>query len=484
MILKLNHLQGQAAATTAEEAIKTICALMEEGHLKKDQFARLQIELDWIQYKQNFREVVIATHGYRANGEPGPIMDVHVDTRQVVPGCLRVEFLKALARANSNGSQAPRDRLPLEDFRSLRHSIVWDFNKLYWARLKDWELSTGRGYEQALPGGQSDGHNRQAIADSAAEFWTLLRDLDNRNQLPPEIFILEIGVGTGQRCGLWLDHFRELDRQRQTRYYPKLRMLLGDYSLATLEMSKPAVKDHADLCSFLVLDATNPLKTLAFLRYKIMHVHSTNVYDNLPDEEVVRRDGRIYFVQVRAYLPMQEVSRMCAGYGLAPDKMRQSVQRILEGAFDDFGGHERGVALWREIWKAMRLEERLVLVEDLPDFPFPDGLDAAKLEDVLEKAPSDFRLHLSSGALESFLNTLPLLHPRGYLQVQDIFVTDLDQYRLGFYGPGKLDGSLLNWVNGALLKEVAERAGYDVHFAPFHYRKGSRTSTLYTTRRE
>jgi hypothetical protein len=123
-------------------------------------------------------------------------------------------------------------------------------------------------------------------------------------------------------------------------------------------------------------------------------------------------------------------------------------------------------------------------VEDLPDFPFPEGLDAGKLEDILQEAPSDFRFHLSSGALESFVNTLPLLHPRGYLQVQDIFVTDLNQYRLGFYGPGKLDGSLLNWVNGALLKEVAERAGYNVHFEPFRYRKGSRTSVLYTTRRE
>ncbi len=142
------------------------------------------------------------------------------------------------------------------------------------------------------------------------------------------------------------------------------------------------------------------------------------------------------------------------------------------------------MSFWQEIWKAIRLEERLVQVEDLPDFPFPDGLDAGKLEDILQNAPSDFRFHLSSGALESFVNTLPLLHPRGYLQVQDIFVTDLNQYRLGFYGPGKLDGSLLNWVNGALLKEVAERAGYNVHFEPFRYRKGSRTSVLYTTRRE
>jgi hypothetical protein len=34
------------------------------------------------------------------------------------------------------------------------------------------------------------------------------------------------------------------------------------------------------------------------------------------------------------------------------------------------------------------------------------------------------------------------------------------------------------------LREVAERAGYDLHFAPFQHRAGSKTSVLYTTRRE
>jgi len=249
-------------------------------------------------------------------------------------------------------------------------------------------------------------------------------------------------------------------------------------------MSRPAVKDHVDMCSFLVLDAINPLKTLSFLRHKIMQVHSTNVYDNLPDEEVVRRDGKLYFVQVRSYLPMAAVHHLCESYGIAPAHLRDAVYRLLEGHFEHFGERARGVRFWQELWAAIRLEERLVLLEHLPDFPFPDGLDAAKLEDILQDAPSDFRFHLSSGALESFINTLPLLHPRGYLQVQDIFVTDLHQYRLGFHGPGKLDGSLLNWVNGALLQEVAERAGYEVHFVPFKYRKGSKTSILYTTRRE
>jgi len=482
MILKLNHLQGKAAATTALDVIDTIYSLMEEGHLQKDQFARLQIELDWIQYKQNFREVVIATQGYNAQGQPAPIMDVHVDMRQVTPGCLRADMLRALAHASPDFHA--QDRLPLEDFQSLRSSVVWEFNKLYWSRLKDWEDLSGKGYEQALPGGQSDGHQPQAIADSVGDFWTLLRDMESKNQLPQELFLLEIGVGTGTRMGLWLDNFRQLDQQRETNYYPKLRVLLGDYSLATLDMSRPAVREHADLCSFLVLDAINPLKTLSFLRYKVMQVHSTNVYDNLPDEEVVRRDGRLYFVQVRAYLPTAEVGRLATEFDLPSERMRHYVDRILEGRFDEFGSRERGVTFWREFWKAVRLEERLVQLEDLPEFPFPEGLNASKLEDILQRAPTDFRFHLSSGALESMVRTLPLLHPRGYLQVQDIFVTDINQYRLGFFGPGKLEGSLLNWVNGALLKEVAERAGYDVHFAPFHYRKGSRTSILYTTRRE
>ena len=483
MIVKFNHLQSKGAAASAQDVIATIYGLLEEGHIEKALFARLQIELDWIQYKQNFREVVIATHGYNERGQRVPIVDVHVDTRQVAPGCLRGALLRALAHSDAPEPQN-EDRMPLEEFQSMRSSIVWQFNKLYWSRLKDWELATGKSYERALPGGQSEGHHPEAIADSVGDFWTLLRDLEAKNQLPPEIYLLEIGVGTGVRYGMWLSKFQTLDRQRGTNYYPKLRVLLGDYSLATLDMSKPAVKDHAELCSFLVLDAINPLKTLSFLRHKIMQVHSTNVYDNLPDEEVVRRDGKLYFVQVRAYLPMTDVLRLSTEFEVPLDKIRSTINGLLSGNAEFLDDPRRGVAFWMDLWKAMRLEERLVQMEDLPDFPFPPGLDASMVEDILKEAPSDFRFHLSSGALESFLNTLPLLHPRGYLQVQDIFVTDLDQYRLGFYGPGKLDGSLLNWVNGALLKEVAERAGYDVHFAPFRYREGSRTSVLYTTRRE
>lgn len=483
MIVQLNHLHKEPAASTTQEVVDTFYSLLEEGHIEQDQFARLRVQLDWIQYRQNFRECVMATRATSDRPEQFPGLEVHIDTRQVTPGCLREAILRTVGNAGDSPAVRPEGVL-LEDFRSFRESIAWGFNRLYWHRLADWEQFTGRGYELALPGGKSDANHPAAVADCVADFWTLLRDLENRKQLPEELFVMEIGVGMGTRCGLWLERFRALDQGRGTNYYPRLKFLLGDYSLATLERSRPAVQEHLQLCSFVVLDALNPLKNLAFLRHKILHIHLTNVYDNLPDEEFARRDGHLYAVQVRAYIPPADARRISKELEIPVAEMPRTVNRLLEGGPDYLADRRRGVAFWQEVWKAVRLEERLVSLDDLPGFSIPGDLRASQLEDVLAQAPSDVRFHLSSGALESFHNTLPLLHPRGFLQVQDIFVTNFNEYRLGFHGPGKLDGSIVNWVNGALLREVGERAGYDVHFAPFHYRQGSKTSILYTTQRE
>lgn len=481
MILKINHLKVKAAAKT-QGVIEAIYDLLKDGLITQDQFAHLQIELDWIQYKHNFREPVLATQSYELRGQTR-VMDIHIDTRQVSLNQLRDQLLRAIRRAEP-GAPQESGRLRLEDFGSLRNSIVWEFNKFYWKNLLAWEAATGKGYDQALPGGASDGHNPEAIEADACEFHKLLEDMDRQKMLPEKIHLLEIGVGSGARCGLWMDAFQKKDAAAGTNYYPRVCFNLGDYSLDTLEKARPNIARHWAQCDFQELNALNPIRDLGHLRHKVLQVHLTNVYDNLPDEEVARRDGRVYFVQVRAYLPSEEVERLSMKYGVPVNQFRDRVYRMLECGFEDFGGPERGVPFWQELWEAIRLEERMVQLEDLVEYPFPDGLDYRKLEDILETAPSDFRFHLSSGALESFVHTLPLLHPRGYLQVYDIFVTELAQYRTGYFGPGKLDGSLLSWVNGALLKEVAERSGYDVHFRPFTLRENSKTTVLYTTRRE
>jgi hypothetical protein len=490
VILHVNHTHGAGGAGPAERAsalVGVLLSLVEEGGIDVRLLPALRVHLDWIQYRANFREPITARRASDGRGASMALAEIAVDLRQADPARFRDELIRALRSvAPEPPPESPNDagQIPLDEFGPVRDSLIWQFNRLFWQRLGEWEEAAGRGFEEALPSGRSDANHPQAVADSVGDFWTLLRDMDKRGQLPPEIFALEIGVGSGIRAALWLDRFKSLDEERGTGYYPRLRFLLGDYSLPTLDRAMAAVARHRDAVSVLALDALNPFRTLAFLKYKILNIHLTNVYDNLPHDELVRRDGRLYLVEARAYLRAEAAGAIARDFGLAVGDLSRTVGRLLEVGPEVIGGRARGAAFWRAVWEAVRLEERLVGLDDLAQAPLPPGLDQSHLEDLLGDAPADVRFHLSRGAAESFLHTLPLLHPRGYLQVQDIFVTSMDEYRQGFRGPGKLDGSVVTWVNGALLRAVGARAGYDVHFAPFRYRPGSRTSVLYTTQRD
>lgn len=481
MILHINHVQpGRADSTSG--VVSTLLTLLEEGHVDPVTLGHLNVHVDWVQYKTNFRHPVAIRRVMRGD-EVLPLAEIAVDLRQVRSDSLRPALADALSGAVPNCP--PSTHLyALEPFGPMRRSIVWSFNKLFWQHLTLWERASGRGYEKALPTGVSDGHNPTAIADSVADFWTLLKDLESQKQLPPELFILEIGVGTGERASRWLDNFKELDRERGTQYYPKLRFLAADYSMVTLNRAMERVSAHRDLASFITVDALDPFKSLSFLRYKILLIHLSNVYDNLPTDELVLRDGKMYFVEVRAVLESAEVQRICNAFDVDPADFQRTVSRLLDAGPEQFRSVEQGVGFWQSVWAAVRLEERLVAIEMLSETHLPAGMRPAHIEGLIADAPANLRFHLSSGAAESFINTIPLLHPRGYLQVQDIFVTKLADYLHSFRGPGKMDGSIVNWVNGALLAEVGEQAGYDVHFAPFRYREGSRTSILYTTHRE
>jgi hypothetical protein len=411
-----------------------------------------------------------------------PLAEIAVDLRQIHPETLRQSLSEALNGAGPDALDTPK-RLYLESYTPTRSSIIWTFNRIFWKYLPIWEKSSGKGYEKALPGGSSDGHNAQAIEDSVVEFWEQLRKIESQNLLPPEIYVLEIGVGTGERANRWLDGFQALDREKGTDYYRKIRFLAGDYSKATLDRVMASVKSHGHLATFVEVNAVDPFKSLSHLRYKVLLITLSNVYDNLPTDELVLRDGKLFYVEVRAYVSAIEAERICRIYKL-PSQLEKSVRKLLEEGPESFDSLEQGMGFWRDLWAAVRLEERLVSAHNLSEAPLPTGMKPSYIEGLIEAAPANIRFQLSSGATESFMNTIPLLHPKGSLQVQDIFVEKLTDYLHGFRGPGKMDGSIVNWVNGALLAEVGEQSGYDVHFAPFRYRKGSKTSILYTTQRE
>ncbi len=155
MILQLNHLQGKQAGASAQDVVSAVYSLLQDGHLDESQFANLRVHLDWVQYRQNFREVVAVTQCVNDRGETSPLMEIRVDARQVVPGALREQLLCAVAGANPGAhgeSGRTPERIYLEEFGSFRNSIAWQFNKLYWHRLADWEKGNRQRLRTSSPG--------------------------------------------------------------------------------------------------------------------------------------------------------------------------------------------------------------------------------------------------------------------------------------------------------------------------------------------
>jgi hypothetical protein len=443
--------------------------------------ATLRVVCDWIQYRHNFAEPVACRPVLADRHATGhATLEIGIDLRRSGETDLATQVKQVLA--------APADglgKVVLEPWRPARDSCIWQFNTLYWQALSSWEHATGRDYEQALPGGESDARNTQAVREMILELFAVWDELAARHALPPELYVVELGVGNGSQARTWLDTFAELDHGHGRDYYRRLHYLMGDYSAHVLDRARQAVAHHGDRVNGLVLDATRPLLTLGFLRGKAFCVYISNVYDNLPTDELASIGGRPYLVEVRAYLPDEDASLITGCYQLAAGTLGGLTERLLrlgpellaEAAGEALGSADQAVALWRDVWAALRLQERYVPLEGLDGYQVSPSVTGEILRPLMEGS-GDIRMHASNGALASFEGTLPLLHPFGRLLCHDLFLTEPAQYHAGFFGPGKYDGSVVNWVNGPLLQLIGNRRGFDVQISPFRARPGANVKTL------
>ncbi len=437
--------------------------------------ARLRVVCDWIQYRHNFCPPV---HSRPILAEPAGL-EIAVDLRR----CAELDLAAAVKAALAEPGIAAGTML--EPWRPASESCIWQFNTLYWQALELWEQAVGREYEQALPGGRSGARDTGPVRELILELFRVWDDLAARRALPEELYVVELGVGNGNQARTWLDTFAELDRTHGRDYYRRLHYLMGDYSPHVLDRARQTVGPHGSRVSALVLDATRPQLTLGFLAGQAFLVYICNVYDNLPTDEVASIQGRPYLVEVRAYLPGEDAAAIAGRLGLPPGELAGLIQRLLrlgpellaEAAPGTLPTAGDAVALWRDTWAALRLAERYLPLDGLDAYQVTTALSGEILRPLLGRS-GDIRMQVSNGALASFSGTLPLLHPYGRLICHDLFRTEPGQYHTGFGGPGKYDGSVVNWVNGPLLQLAGNRRGFDVRIGPLPSRPAGHVRTL------
>jgi hypothetical protein len=492
---------------------RAVIAPLVEALCRSDaDLAATRVVCDWIQYKANFRETVMvrpviaptpvkpavgfpalaSTEGYELALDLRRCVRPETDVASEVTAALS-DAVHAVGGTGS-GAGGPRvgeqqggagDRVWLEPWVPGSGSCVWRFNALYWQALAAWEKTTGKEYEQTLPGGESDARNSAAAREVILDLFSSWDELASRRALPEELYVIELGVGNGGQARTWLDEFVELDHRHGRDYYRRLHYLMGDYSAHVLDRARQEVAHHGNHVSGLVLEATRLSGSVGFLGGKAFLVYISNVYDNLPSDEIAVIRGRMYLVQTRAYLAGPAADAIAARFGLGRTEIAQLTERLLRigpellaesqpGKFSDTG---HAVLFWQAVWAALRQAERYMPLEGLDTYRVTPAVTGEILRPLLA-AEGDVRMHVSNGALSSFADTLPLLHPFGRLVCHDLFTTSSHEYRAGFYGPGKYDGSVVNWVNGPLLQLLASRRGFGVRFSPFTQRPASNIKTL------
>lgn len=476
------RLRGKNAVDLTAALAPVLGALVTEPDGVPDgatDLSRLRVVADWVQYKENFRNPVEIRPVVG-----GAAVELALDLRRIAradPDDLASAVSAALHTHRTGGTSGAH--LTLEEWGPTSRSRIWAFNALYWQHLAAWEQATGQGYESALPGGQSDATATGPVRETIARLFAIWDSLARRRALPEELYVVELGVGNGNQARTWLDTFAEMDAEHGTGYYRRLHYLMCDYSPHVLELARATVCAHGERVSSFVLDALHPMTTLAFLRFKVFFVYISNVYDNLPTDEIATLGGREHLVETRAYLPEAAAAEIARSVGVDLPGLRSLVDRLLrlgpallsEAAPQHFADEPAAVRFWQACWAALKLQERYVPLHGLDTYEIAPGISGELLRPLL--TGGDVRMHVGNGAATSFSETLPLLHPYGTLQCHDIVVTDPHAYRTAFKGPGKYDGSVVTWVNGALLAHIGARKGFDVSFAPFQ-RTGSNIITM------
>src|SRR5437764_14634175 len=330
MLIELRASDDRLRGPKAVEAAPILTSAYRAVTSAPTDLSRLRVVCDFIQYRQNFRDTVELRRVepwdiQAATPETdGQSWEIAIDLRRAKPEAIEASIKESF----TDGSDCAR--LPLEAWRPGSRSLIWGFNSLYWKALSLWEQATGKGYESALPGGQSDARNVEAARELILRLFGLWDTLAARRALPEELYVLELGVGNGNQARVFLDELRRLDRERgRGDYYRRLHYLMGDYSPHVLELARKNVAHHAENVRSLVLDALRPSETLGFLRYKAFLVYISNVYDNLPTDEIVRIGGHMFQVETRAFLSQVDAEKLAASVNARPEELSELIARLL-----------------------------------------------------------------------------------------------------------------------------------------------------------
>lgn len=266
------------------------------------------------------------------------------------------------------------------------------------------------------------GYDPQTAYANADEFHQYLCGLDRNpdysKRVPKNFYIEEWGIGNGNFAKHFLDRLRTLDEQHGTDYYSRLQYVLVDYSESILQGAEAALKEHRDR---ILVERCDLSKSLPQRRNNILLIRFNELYDDLPDVDIIAKDNGHYYK-----LFLEPVS-FIGGESESSDKdgfiqIRKKDGRLLslDEFVRDYLGKE-GTSIHDLDYDSIRshigkIRFRIKLVEiDITTYPYGNFVK----EFLKDKEKG--RLPINIGALRNLMGALNLIdaQKQGYVQFFD-----------------------------------------------------------------
>jgi len=350
--------------------------------------------------------------------------------------------------------------LPIGGFVPYRQSPIWGLNRAFWEHAERYMAISGGDYRDAV-GGSPD-LIRPLVRERAQRFCASLRRVRGGRESGgrQELAYLSIGASGAEGPCLFAEELNRAAADRRVGL-DGVWYLVADLSREVLESVRAALGDRrgALRVGYLQLDLGSPEAALAPWRGRILHAHVGNLFDNLPADHVEWRDGRCRLVEGLLHLPAAEARALAGRYGIGGGLLREALCGApvsLPERLHAIAGAEHAGRLWRDLYRGLRVGERLVAAP-------PDAMPGS-----LIPCPADGRMALSGDAIGSGLALLGLLHERGVLEIVDIMIADARDYAGRYRTTAKYDGSAVEWFNAALFEARVreEMPGCTIEYRP------------------